>query len=618
MLGDISNWADEVKSDPGYRWSGRMHYVNAPRDAADLDFDRDCPEQGCVIQGIVKYANVLRDKNASATEQVEALSFLVHLVGDLHQPLHVGFADDRGGNDVQVQYFGRHHNLHFLWDISLLAFANKASGTYAAELYDRFSLEQLDQWQNLEVMEWANESRQFVLSQVYDIPPDGKLGKEYFEHNLPVAEERLAQAGVRLAHLLNTIFGAKAELPFVDLASAFGHPQLVVGSWRAVLDCPGGELPFGLEISRAGLIWRAWLINGDQRSEIPRVSYLDGELVLDIEHYDSVIRARVSTNGAFLCGEWKKRTGPQRWAILPFQAEAGRKQRFKAYRSWRAKAPSWVNGRWEVRFAGSKEPAVGVFETRDDGEVLGTFLTATGDYGHLAGKGEGNHLRLSNFDGCHAFLFEAYLQPDGVMQGNFWSRDSWHETWIAKSNSNARLPDAFKMTSAKGQMKLADLSFPDLQGVRRSLAGTEFAGKAYLIEIFGSWCPNCHDASRYLAELDQRYRARGLSIIGLAFELTGNFERDAQQVRRFVKRCGVQYPMLLAGKTGQDSVAAALPMLGRLRAYPTVIFLDSRGEIRAVHTGFSGPATGEAYLKVQTEFEKLIDDLLSESASPEK
>jgi len=134
------------------------------------------------------------------------------------------------------------------------------------------------------------------------------------------------------------------------------------------------------------------------------------------------------------------------------------------------------------------------------------------------------------------------------------------------------------------------------------------------VQILGSWCPNCHDATNYLADLYRRNRARGLSIVGLAFEITGEFERDAQQVRRTAKRHGAEYPMLLAGQYGGERAKQALPALGGLFAFPTTIFLHRDGRVRAVHSGFAGPGTGEEYAKLQREFEKIVDELLDEPA----
>jgi thiol-disulfide isomerase/thioredoxin len=274
-----------------------------------------------------------------------------------------------------------------------------------------------------------------------------------------------------------------------------------------------------------------------------------------------------------------------------------------------------LDGRWEVRFSSDEETAaVGLFETLPGGAIAGTFLTITGDYRYLEGNLEKSRLRLSTFDGAHAFLFDARLQPDGSLKGDFWSGKTWHESWIAHRSETVSLPDAFGLSHWHARVPLEDLVFPDLDGNPRSLADPAFAGKARILEIFGSWCPNCNDAAELLADLDERYRGRGLSIVGLAFELTGEPARDARQVRAYAERHGITFPLLVAGlkDQGNESAEKALPFLDGIRAYPTTIFLDADGKVRAVHTGFAGPATGEAHDRLRAEFEETVERLLAE------
>ncbi|MCG8406343.1 MAG: TlpA family protein disulfide reductase [Phycisphaerales bacterium] len=388
--------------------------------------------------------------------------------------------------------------------------------------------------------------------------------------------------------------------------------------YRSVLHSPGGELPFFLELDKANS--RAWIINGTERIEIPEVT-LANKVVLSIDHYDSKIEAtrdlrpeHSNNNGRKpLRGVWRKRIGEDQWTQLDFSARLGPEYRFKPIPKpahLKKEIPP-VSGRWSVKFSKSEETAIGLFKESPDGDVQGTFLTNTGDYRYLSGSYEYGRLRLSCFDGAHAFLFDAQMQPDGVLKGDFWSRDVWHETWTARRDDQVRLPDGFSLTKWTNRAALKNLRFPDLDGNLRSPADPAFAGKARIIEVFGSWCPNCHDSSAHLVELDRRYRDRGLSIVGLAFEVTGDLNRDAKQVRRFAKRHNVQYPILIAGLADKKKASGALPILDEIRAYPTTIFLRADGTIHAVHTGFSGPATGEAHRRLRRHYETIIEELLA-------
>ena len=399
--------------------------------------------------------------------------------------------------------------------------------------------------------------------------------------------------------------------------------------FRAVLHSPGGKLPFFLEISKGGNPRRAWIINGPERIEIPTVASEGRALWLEFDHYDSYISATGIGDGRLpdsnlplqFRGTWQKVTGIHTSARMDFTANcASGTHRFDPLVGKAGGAPSAppITGRWAVRFSKSGDPAVGIFEAYDDGIVHGTFLTTLGDYRYLAGRYEHGRLRLSCFDGAHAFLFDAAMSPDGTLEGEFWSRDSWSEKWTAKRDASAALRDPFKLTQWNESKSLKELRFRDLDGRLRSPEHADFKGKARIIKVFGSWCPNCHDAAAYMVELDRRYRSRGLSILGLAFEMTGNFKRDARQVRRFIQRHGIEYPILLAGLSDKAAASKAFPVLDRVRSYPTTILLDADGKVHAIHTGFSGPATGEAHQKLRREFESRIETLLTREPTPFK
>lgn len=395
------------------------------------------------------------------------------------------------------------------------------------------------------------------------------------------------------------------------LALALGllATELHLGAWDAHLASPGGELSFGLELERAGGELRGHLVNGEERIELGAIA-LEGErLSIDLAPYDARLEARVGTDGRRMEGSWTKRRTGGRTATLPFAADARGEEPVAADAHAASPAASPLGGRWAVDFSSDEHPAVGIFSTAPGGELRGTFLTALGDYRYLAGRARGDELVLSCFDGAHAFLFRARRLADGSLSGDFWSADSWHETWTAVRDDAAAPPDAFALSRWTGA-DLAGLRYPDLDGVERSLEDPGFRGPARVLQVFGSWCPNCNDEARLLAELDRRYRERGLRVLGLAFELTGEHAQDAAQVRRFAQRHGVEYPILIAGTADKAAASAAFPALDRVVAFPTTIFLDGRGRALAVHTGFAGPATGAAHAKLRERFEALIEECL--------
>lgn len=339
-------------------------------------------------------------------------------------------------------------------------------------------------------------------------------------------------------------------------------------------------------------------------------------LVLSFEPYGSEIVAEhaghelQALSVVLASGVWRRTRGegvaeipfrgsPARGNTPPFEPKAG------------AGAAAGFAGRWRVGFEGSDEPAVGVFRVGEiSGEAYGTFLTPTGDYGRLAGRVDGDLLRLSKFDGAHAFLFHARMQEDGTIAGDFWSGDWHHNTWTAVRDERAALPDAFTQTSATG-VGVEALAFRDLGGTPTRVADLLNAGNApaRVLYVFGSWCPNCADAGAEMRRLKDKYGER-LTVVGLAFEQTEDFERSARQVRLYAQRHGADWPVLIAGLADKDRASAELPVLDRVRAYPTAIFLDADNQIVAVHTGFSGPATGEEHRRLQRRFETVIEGLI--------
>jgi len=328
-----------------------------------------------------------------------------------------------------------------------------------------------------------------------------------------------------------------------------------------------------------------------------------------------------------LDGSSQHRRGLNRWSEMPFHAKSGEGSRFLPmpalpgdFRDHASDGTSNFDGRWEVHFDSSKDVAVGLFKEGEQHTLTGTFLTTLGDYRYLAGRHLGPLLELSCFDGAHAFLFKAMLREDLSLDGNFWSSDSWHETWFAQANPNIELPDSFHEIKWDSSFDLSKLSYPDHTGEIRSLADPSLQGKVRILSIFGSWCPNCNDEAELWSELSKRYSGRGLQIIGLAFELTGNQKRDLQQVRRFRQLHALEYPILLAGVADKKKAQLAFPAVDSIKSFPTAIFLDHKGNARAVHSGFAGPATGLAHERLREAYIDLIESMLAdaEAASESK
>jgi hypothetical protein len=186
--------------------TSRWHYVNIPFAASAYDSRRDCPEGDCIIAAIAKYRDMIVDRSYQKKIRQEALAFLVHLIADVHQPLHCIDNNDRGGNDVAVMFFNAPTNLHAVWDNELLFRTRLGERAYTDRLMTWLVSRDVRVLQRGTPIDWALAAHQLARAHAYRLPPDSNLQSRYYSDNLPIIEEQLAKAGVRLARVLNEAF----------------------------------------------------------------------------------------------------------------------------------------------------------------------------------------------------------------------------------------------------------------------------------------------------------------------------------------------------------------------------------------------------------------------------
>ncbi len=353
-----------------------------------------------------------------------------------------------------------------------------------------------------------------------------------------------------------------------------------------------------------------WILNGSERIPVPDldIKTKGDSFLIDLPVFESFLLVNQGKDG--WTGVWADESRGPAYRI-PFRARPAARGRF--FDEAATIQPEPLAARWAVRFSpgtADEYPAVGLFEAKGD-TLTGTFLTETGDYRYLAGQLRGDSLWLSAFDGSHAFLFTARIQGDSLA-GQFYSGNHWQEPWVAVADSAASLRDANTLTFLKPGETL-EFAFPDLRGDTLRFPSAETEGKVVLIQLLGSWCPNCMDETRLLAEWHDTYGPRGLEIMGLAFERRQDLAAAQEAVRSMARRLEADYPMAIASLSASKTAAAEkLPALSTVLAFPTTILLDRRGQVQRVHTGFSGPGTGEAYVAFRKEYEALLEKLLEE------
>jgi peroxiredoxin len=386
-------------------------------------------------------------------------------------------------------------------------------------------------------------------------------------------------------------------------------PVLQSGYWQASIMLPGGEIETGIEISRFGESYQASLINGQERVRIDEVSFADGELLLRFPAFNNEIRARLvddSLNGELTI---VRRFGETE--VMPFAATPGNKPDQHG-----SEAPKHdLSGRWNVRFHepdGTDTASIGEFAQRGS-RLFGTFLNPNGDYRYLAGHVRGDSFDLSTFDGAHAFIFAGTINETGTIENaSFWSSTSWHQHWSAVPDDDVELPDSYQRTFLNPGYDTFEFEFPNPDGVKVSLADDKYDGKVVVVTIAGTWCPNCNDEARMMAPIHKEFRNQGLEVVALMFEHFEEHDVAAEQVRRFRQKFDIEYDTLIAGISDKVEASKTLPALSAVLAFPTTVFIDRGGRVRKIHTGFSGPGTGEHYQALQQDFRQLITTLLAE------
>jgi thiol-disulfide isomerase/thioredoxin len=400
----------------------------------------------------------------------------------------------------------------------------------------------------------------------------------------------------------------------------------VSGQWDAALKIPSGEVAFVLDLELRGDAVRGGILNGPDRLELSSGTFDGTTLVLRLDYYDGQITARFEdAPQTTLVGEYTRQT---RSGIGKYEFTASRRPKPAARPAGPVAKALDISGDWVMTLRDASGKATQVDEATfavaplapGVAAVTGTVIPVSGDYGLLNGtitQEGGTRFRMSRFDGIHVTLLTGELRADGTMAGELASGASYRTAWTAVRKGAAAAgaegpKDPFTLTSVRDANEPFAFSLPGVDGKLVSLSDERFRGKVVLVDIFGTWCPNCHDAAPLLVDLYKRYHRKGLEIVSLAYEYTEDKPRNARQIEIFRRKYGVPFPILMAGTTNEGEIARTLPQLVNFGAYPTTIFVGRDGRVRKIHAGFAGPATGERYVEVKREFENLVRELLAE------
>lgn len=383
--------------------------------------------------------------------------------------------------------------------------------------------------------------------------------------------------------------------------------QIAEGIWRGVLTLDKKnqvELPFTFNVFYADGQPTITIFNAEETIVVDEITQKGDSLFIKMPVFDSEFRLRLFPG--IMQGNWINHSRKDN-NVIQFDATFGRMHRFNGASLVR----SHFEGKWETTFgAGTPDSskAIGLFKQKMQ-KVTGTFLTESGDYRYLEGIADGTKLYLSCFDGSHAFLFVGNIDANDIVTGTFYSGAHWKEKWVAKKNENFELRDPYSITKTVKKEPL-EFSYMNLEGKKVSLADERYKDKVVIVQIMGSWCPNCMDETAYLAQIYNKYKDKGVEIIALAYEKTPDFEKAKANVGRLKSKYSAQYEFLITGLSGAANASKSLPWLSSVSAFPTTLYLNKKHEIAKVYTGYNGPATGNAYLKMKESTESLINELI--------
>jgi len=404
-----------------------------------------------------------------------------------------------------------------------------------------------------------------------------------------------------------------------------GQPQAQAptGLWDGCIQSRAGEVNFGIELKPQVSTITAVLVNATDQQPFSSATWDGQTLTLRLNYYDGQVALHY-VSPQRMEGEYSRQTGK---GMVHIPVTLVPHHENLATRPWTG--PD-LTGDWilhEAGAEGAEKNTLASFQQQKtattDGKVSATGILepVSGDTGLLHGvvstdaNGQ-THVHLSRFDGIHVLALDGEFTPDGTLKGQIGGVKAL-APFTAERNSNAAAanPNALagSLTKVKDPQEPFRFSGVDQSGKTINQDSPEFKGKPVIVDIFGTWCPNCHDEAPLLEQLYRKYRAQGLVIVGLAYEYVDDTARDLRQIGIYRDKYGLTFPLLLAGTTDQGQIEKTLPQLLNFGAYPTTIFLGRSGHVHAIHAGFAGPSTGEKYQEVQQHMDQLTHEIVGPS-----
>lgn len=389
----------------------------------------------------------------------------------------------------------------------------------------------------------------------------------------------------------------------IGLISFSQNIKLLQGNYNAYLQLnETTQLPVHLTVEKKQKQTILVVHNAEERIELKNGIKKGDTIVLPFPNFDSEIRF-ITHLKKEIRGYWINYNKGSNYKI-PFLANLNLKDQ--------KVTPSNINltGNWETHFSpetDDEESALGILIQKNH-ILTGTIRTETGDYRFLQGKIDGSKFYLSAFDGSHAFLLKGTVK-DSKIQGFFYSGKHYSTDFYAINNPSFELRDPDSITTVDAT-KHFQFNLKTLSGTDYSYPNKDTKGRVVIIQIMGTWCPNCMDETNFYKELYEKYHDKGFEIISIGYEYADTFEEQARKITTLKDRKNLQFTFLVGGKASKNLASEHFSMLNEIISFPTSIFIGRNGEVKRVHTGFNGPSTGEVYKEYIEKTTALIESLL--------
>ncbi|PQA54458.1 peroxiredoxin family protein [Siphonobacter curvatus] len=386
------------------------------------------------------------------------------------------------------------------------------------------------------------------------------------------------------------------------------------GVWRGVFTINEQKVPFNFEVKGHEAEDATFsLINGTRRDHFHVKQTAPDSLFIKMNTYDAALVAKVHPDG-HLTGEYRSLVPSLRGNSLPFTAEYGKTYRF--VEPGKDIAPTAnLSGKWEIKLI-SKEPVanqVALLEQKGN-KLTGVIMTVVGDSRELEGTVQGNEFVLSGFTGPNPVLIKGKINEDKTLSAEIDRGLYVTQKLEWTKNKKAELPDPYALTQLKeGQNKL-DFEFPDLNGKTVKLSDPKYKGKVVIVEIIGTWCPNCTDQTAFLSPWFKANKHRGVEAIAVGFEQKDDLNYAKYTLGKLKEKYGIEYDILFGGLADKKLASEKFAALNKMMAFPTTIIIGRDGTVKQIHTGYTGEITGKYYKSYVKKWNKDLDKYIAEEA----